>query len=205
MHLLCYARGLNDLVFRHLYSQSLPDTSDNSHRARTQPSRCSIEISIMATLRTPHHATKDQGDILSSNHADSLSAEDDDKEFEDVTGAVPRKFRGTTADQRDMMVLGKTQVLRRNFKFVTMLGFASTVMASWEILLPLFSFVLIDGGTAGLFWGFIIIASGQMLVYASIAELSSMSPTAGGQYHWVSEFAPPSIQKGLSYTVGWLS
>lgn len=31
-----------------------------------------------------------------------------------------------------------------------------------------------------------------------------MSPTAGGQYHWVSEFAPPSIQKFLSYMVGWL-
>ena len=27
-------------------------------------------------------------------------------------------------------------------------------------------------------------------------------PTAGGQYHWVSEFAPESLQKGLSYLVG---
>jgi choline transport protein len=26
----------------------------------------------------------------------------------------------------------------------------------------------------------------------------------GGQYHWVSEFAPPSIQKLLSYFIGWL-
>lgn len=25
---------------------------------------------------------------------------------------------------------------QRNFKFITMLGFASTVMASWEVLLP---------------------------------------------------------------------
>lgn len=29
------------------------------------------------------------------------------------------------------------------------------------------------------------------------------APTAGGQYHWVSEFAPPSFQKSLSYIVGW--
>lgn len=28
------------------------------------------------------------------------------------------------------------------------------------------------------------------------------SPTAGGQYHWVSEFAPPKIQKLLSYLTG---
>lgn len=26
-----------------------------------------------------------------------------------------------------------------------------------------------------------------------------------GQYHWVSELAPPSIQKELSYGVGWLT
>lgn len=31
-----------------------------------------------------------------------------------------------------------------------------------------------------------------------------MSPTSGGQYHWVSEFAPPKIQKFLSYMTGWL-
>jgi choline transport protein len=29
------------------------------------------------------------------------------------------------------------------------------------------------------------------------------SPTAGAQYHWVSQFAPASIQKPLSFCVGW--
>lgn len=29
-----------------------------------------------------------------------------------------------------------------------------------------------------------------------------IAPTAGGQYHWVSEFAPKSLQKLLSYLVG---
>ena len=33
---------------------------------------------------------------------------------------------------------------------------------------------------------------------------SSRAPTSGGQYHWVSEFAPKSIQKFLSYIVGWV-
>jgi choline transport protein len=39
----------------------------------------------------------------------------------------------------------------------------------------------------------------------SLAEMASMAPTAGGQYHWVSEFAPPSIQKPASYFIGWMS
>jgi len=39
---------------------------------------------------------------------------------------VPEKYQGTRADQDDMVLLGKKQVLRRNFKFTTILGFAST-------------------------------------------------------------------------------
>lgn len=39
---------------------------------------------------------------------------------------IPEKYKGTRADQDDMMLLGKKQVLRRNFKFTTILGFAST-------------------------------------------------------------------------------
>jgi hypothetical protein len=45
----------------------------------------------------------------------------------DSTGImVPARFRGTAADQQDMVVLGRKQVLRRNFRFTTILGFAST-------------------------------------------------------------------------------
>jgi amino acid transporter len=39
----------------------------------------------------------------------------------------------------------------------------------------------------------------------SLAEMASMAPTAGGQYHWVSEFSPPSVQKPFSYFIGWMS
>lgn len=42
-------------------------------------------------------------------------------------------------------------------------------------------------------------------VTASLAEMASMAPSSGGQYHWVSEFAPPSLQKILSYCSGWLA
>jgi choline transport protein len=34
--------------------------------------------------------------------------------------------------------------------------------------------------------------------------INDRAPTAGGQYHWVSEFAPSSCQRFLSYLVGWL-
>ena len=87
---------------------------------------------------------------------------------------VPEKYRGTTADQHDMAVLGKKQVLRRNFKFMTTLGFASTVMVAWEILPVISVFALTDGGTAILFWALIVGTVGMSLVYASLAEMASM-------------------------------
>lgn len=64
---------------------------------------------------------------------------------------------------------------------------------------------LIAGGVAGLFWSYIWTYVGMAFVVLSLAEMASMAPTSGGQYHWVSEFAPPQYQKILSYFTGWMS
>ncbi|KAL4970753.1 putative GABA permease [Aspergillus stella-maris] len=120
-------------------------------------------------------------------------------------GTVAPKYMGTVIDQYDMSALGRVQVLRRNFRFISILGFACTLICTWEVILTLLASVLTDGGTAGLVWGFIIVTAGFSLVFASIAEITSMSPTSGGQYHWVSEFAPRRCQKFLSYITGWLT
>lgn len=92
------------------------------------------------------------------------------------------KYRGTATDQRDMITLGKTQQLRRNFDLIPMLGFSSTAVISWEIIPVFLVWNLIDGGTPIVFWGLIIGAVGMSLVYASLAEVASMCPTAGGEH-----------------------
>ena len=60
-----------------------------------------------------------------SARMEALAIDDGDKGRQ---GEVPLKYQGTAADRQDMSVLGKKQVLRRQFKFWTMLGFASTVV-----------------------------------------------------------------------------
>ena len=112
------------------------------------------------------------------------------------------KHAGTANDRHDMRNLGKTQQLNRNFRFISTLGFACTLMSTWEIELASSLFALLDGGTAGLVWGYLICWLGYCLVFASLAEMASISPTSGGQYHWVSEFAPPRYGKFLSWLVG---
>ena len=55
-----------------------------------------------------------------------------------------------------------------------MLGFGSTVLVAWEILLVVSLFALEDGGKPVIFWGIVLGAFGMTLVYASLAEMASM-------------------------------
>lgn len=125
----------------------------------------------------------------------------------------------TVADQQDMNRMGKQQQFRRNFRFITTVGFTCCVMGTWEILMVSNTQALLAGGSAGLFWSLCWSYCGQAFIVLSLAEMSSMAPTAGGQYReligprrhvrtantipdWVSEFAPAGSQKLLSYLSG---
>ena len=80
---------------------------------------------------------------------------------------------------------------------------------------------LMNGGTTGGIWVFIVVCVEMFFVVLSMAEMAEMAsmyvmlaihhaslpircraPTSEGQYHWISEFAPPQYQKFLSYIVG---
>lgn len=114
-------------------------------------------------------------------------------------------YGDTTQDKVDMFRLGKKQEFKRNFSFISTMGFISIYMATWEYVLVSLALGLIDGGFGGLFWTFIATVVLYGSVVASLAEMESMAPTSGGQYHWVSEFAPSSCQRFLSYSAGWMS
>ncbi|OAA80451.1 Amino acid/polyamine transporter I [Akanthomyces lecanii RCEF 1005] len=64
------------------------------------------------------------------------------------------------------------------------------------------TFGVINGETAGLIYCYLGNFVGLLAVIASMAEMASMAPTAGGQYHWVSEFAPAGGQRFLGYGTG---
>ncbi|GJN66050.1 hypothetical protein PLICBS_000066 [Purpureocillium lilacinum] len=111
----------------------------------------------------------------------------------------------TSNDERDMQRMGKKQEFQRNFRMLSTIGFTICVTGTWTILLTSNTQGLTAGGMAGLFWSLVWSHVGQFFIVLSLAEMASIAPTAGGQYHWVSEFAPPRLQKFLSYLSGWLS
>ncbi|KAB8223994.1 amino acid/polyamine transporter I [Aspergillus novoparasiticus] len=87
----------------------------------------------------------------------------------------PSDKHGTAQDKIDMWRVGRDQELNRNFRFLSVLGFSAVLMCTWEAVL-----------------------------FSGPLTIKSRAPTSGGQYHWVSEFAPQSCQKPLSYITGWV-
>ncbi|KAJ5409021.1 hypothetical protein N7509_002904 [Penicillium cosmopolitanum] len=112
---------------------------------------------------------------------------------------------GTAGDDDEMTRMGKVQEFKRNMRPLAALSFASVLQATWEYLILSNYTGLEDGGLAGLFWSYIWTFIGFGFIIASLAEMASMAPTDGGQYHWVSEFCSPRHQKFLSYVTGWMS
>ncbi|KAJ8605050.1 hypothetical protein MRB53_041562 [Persea americana] len=119
-------------------------------------------------------------------------------------GGVLEREKGTQMDRFDMDRVGKIQELRRNFRLISIIGFTAVLMCTWEAILFTASYILPNGGLAGMIWMYLVSLVGFSTVILSMAEMASMAATSGGQYHWVSEFSPRSCQKFLSYITGWL-
>ncbi|KAF2764011.1 amino acid transporter [Teratosphaeria nubilosa] len=122
-----------------------------------------------------------------------------------VTSHACEQFLGTKYDQRDMLRMGKRQELRRNFQFFSIWGYALILCSTWEWGLVSGAFSLTNGGTAGGIWMFVVACFGMFFVTLSMAEMASMAPTSGGQYHWVSELSPRRYQRVFSYVTGWFA
>lgn len=100
--------------------------------------------------------------------------------------------------------MGKDQQLVRTFRQLSITSFVALATATWEIGLFIISPALINGGRPGLVWSCLWCWFGFAPIILSMAEMASMAPIAGAQYHWVSEFAPDRYQKFLSYLAGFV-
>jgi len=65
-----------------------------------------------------------------------------------------------------------------------------------------FAPALRNGGPSALVWGMILSISGTMALALSLAEMASICPIAGAQYHWTALFAPPKIQAFMTWMQG---
>ncbi|KAH7190186.1 amino acid/polyamine transporter I [Fusarium oxysporum] len=108
-------------------------------------------------------------------------------------------------DREQLARLGKRSVLKRNFSYLSILGFSCAVLVTWEGILMSLAPGLANGGPSGLIYGFVFVWIGNLIVFSTLCELVSIAPMSGGQYHWVAMLAPRSCSKFLSYITGWLT
>ncbi|KAI9843986.1 MAG: hypothetical protein M1838_002392 [Thelocarpon superellum] len=113
-------------------------------------------------------------------------------------------------DERDLASAGKKPQLKpwglqRNFGFVSTFAFSTTLMATWEGVGSAFAAGLLNGGPTSLVYGYILSFIGTMATAASLAEMASIIPASGGQYHWTAKFAPARWAVLLSWIEGWIS
>lgn len=82
---------------------------------------------------------------------------------------------GTVHDKEDMRAMQEEQVFFRRIGQWAAVALNCTVVLPWQTVLVGLGFALYNGGTGGLFFGFIFAAAGFVPTYLSIAELSSSS------------------------------
>lgn len=148
---------------------------------------------------------------LSSNQypAEKGGADDNTHEVNEVLDddddATHTAHKSTREDAENMRRMGRSQQLVRSFRLFSVASFTAIATAAWEIGLFEISPGLTDGGRPALVYSVIWNFIGFGPIYLSMAEMASMAPIAGAQYHWVSEFAPERLQKVLSYFTGYAS
>lgn len=81
-------------------------------------------------------------------------------------------------------------------------GIIYLALADLEFLSSGFAPALRNGGPSALVWGMIFSISGTMALALSLAEMASICPIAGAQYHWTALFAPPKIRAFMTWMQG---
>lgn len=93
--------------------------------------------------------------------------------------------------------------LDRKFDSLSILALSVTLLSSWEGLANTVATSLLNGGPSSLVWGMLLSLTGTMAMAASLAEMASICPIAGAQYHWTAMFAPPKIRAFITWMQGW--
>lgn len=95
--------------------------------------------------------------------------------------------------------------MKKSLGGLTLVAICFNICNSWAGLSGSLQIALLQGGPATMLYGMIISGSFYMATALSLAELASVYPTAGGQYHFVSILSPKRLNRGLSYVCGLLT
>ena len=85
---------------------------------------------------------------------------------------------------------------------ISMIALGFNICNSWAGIASTLALVIAEGGTISLIYGSLVTTVAYLSIAFTFAELASVYPTAGGQYHFTSILAPKGVAKSLSYICG---
>ncbi|KAH7182187.1 amino acid permease-domain-containing protein [Fusarium sp. MPI-SDFR-AT-0072] len=91
---------------------------------------------------------------------------------------------------------------KRDISGLSMVAIAFNICNSWVALATMLAIAIAAGGTFTTLYGIIIVSVVYICVSMTLAELASVYPTGGGQYHFTSILAPEKLSQILSYICG---
>jgi len=118
---------------------------------------------------------------------------------------VSNEESGTDVDESDaiLLAMGYKPEMARN-RSTLQVAFMSFVLASIPYgLATTFYYPLVGGGPANIIWGWIMVSLIIVCVAASLGEITSVYPTAGGVYYQTFMLAPAKYKRILSWICGW--
>lgn len=99
--------------------------------------------------------------------------------------------------------LGYTAELSRN-RSTWQVIFMCFILASVPYgLSTTMSYAVIGGGSVCMIWGWILVSLIMLCVCSSLAEITSVFPTAGGVYYQTFALSPPWCRRITSWICGW--
>ncbi|KAJ0418276.1 amino acid/polyamine transporter I [Aspergillus carlsbadensis] len=105
----------------------------------------------------------------------------------------PAASKGGVQDQVDEVrleaALGHKQELRRGFGLFSLTSLGIIIANSWAATGGTIVTALYNGGPMAVLYGLIVVSIFYGLISASLSELASAIPSAGGVYHWSSVVA----------------
>lgn len=92
--------------------------------------------------------------------------------------------------------------MKRKFTILNIISVGYNISNSWVAIASSFAIAIQSGGAVSLLYGIVTVATTMACTGLTLAELASVYPTAGGQYHFTSILAVRRWSRGLSYGCG---
>ncbi|KAG8688116.1 hypothetical protein FRC08_011613, partial [Ceratobasidium sp. 394] len=108
-------------------------------------------------------------------------------------------------DDAALMAMGYKPSFKREFANIATISFAFSIMGLCSSIAATFNTPLTLGGPSSVVWCWILGTCMCFTLGASIAEIISAFPTAGGLYTASARLVPPSKRAIVGWVVGWLS